>query len=63
MQALNGLLANVSIVIGKKLTISNANGQFANIPVIPNDLKPLTVFLIGSTDQGNVQFTLKATYK
>jgi len=54
---------NEDLFVGKKLTIGNENGQFSKVRNMLKDMKTIIVTLSGTTDQDDVTFTLKVTYK
>jgi len=54
---------NENLTVGKKFTLANESGKWDNIQKILTDKKILTVSANGSTDQNDVQFTIKVTIK
>ncbi len=49
---------NETLVVGKKLTLDNTNGQWNNVQAMLNAQNAFTVSIGGTADQDDVQYTL-----
>lgn len=54
---------NETLIVGKKLTLDNANGQWDNVQAMLNAQNAFTVSIGGTADQDDVQYTLSVEIK